>query len=434
MVRPKPKKSGKAELLLFPFKDGKLARTLQTIATALTSGTPSSPPSGDMEFRSGGVLTLGVEMELQLVDATTLHLAPKAEELLKGLASHPKIKPELYRDMIEIVTDKCNDANDIERDLNETVAILSAAAKELGVVLSGTGSHPMSGYSEGGIFPSERYNDLIDRNQWLTRRWKVYGLHIHLGMKSGDECIRFNNFFMPLLPCLLALSSSAPFWQGQDTGLATCRPSAYEALPTAGLPYYVESWQEFTALCSTLRECRAITSLKDLWWDMRPSPAYGTLEIRVCDVPATVGEAVAITAFVHSLAHWFQDHGEWLHQVPQPPHWMMRENKWRVIRHGLDADLVTSADGVNRPVREEIMRWLEKVAPYAQRLGYTSHMQTLHDMCSLGTSSMRQHAVFMQHRKLEEVVDYNIKEFQHKRPLWASAARLKAKDLTSVTA
>jgi carboxylate-amine ligase len=392
------------------------SKALQALASVIAP--PEKERHAPITFRSAGVLTLGVEMELQLIDPDTLYLAPKAEELLKALSGYAKVKPELYRDMIEIVTGKCNNAFEIEKDLNETVTKLDAACRKLGITLSGTGSHPLSGYDDGGIFPSERYNDLIDRNQWLTRQWKVYGLHVHIGMESGDDCIRFNNFFMQLLPCLLALSNSAPFWQGKDTGLATCRPSIYEALPTAGLPYYVQSWQEFSYLCTTLRECRAIKSLKDLWWDLRPSPEYGTLEIRVCDVPATITEAAAITAFIHALAHWFRHHGGWLHQIPQPPHWLMRENKWRVIRHGLAADLVTSPHGENRPVREEIMKWLEKIAPYSDELGYTYYMDIIANICEKGTSSTRQRAIFERCKSLEAVVKHNIEEFEHGMPLW----------------
>ena len=253
------------------------------------------------EFRNNGVLTLGVELELQIIDAASGALAPKADELLKALKPESKVKPELYRDMIELNTSVCGDANEVAADLAATLDRMIAEGEKIGITFASTGSHPVSGYSDSDIYPAERYNDLIDRNQWLTRRWKVYGLHVHIGMESGDECIRFNNFFMRLLPHLLALSSSAPFWQNQDTGLATCRPTTYEALPTAGLPYFVHSWSEFEALCATLRKAKAISSLKDLWWDVRPSPGFGTLEIRVCDSPATLAETVAIVAFIHAL-------------------------------------------------------------------------------------------------------------------------------------
>jgi len=378
-------------------------------------------PSRPVAFRSNGVFTLGVELELQIIDKETLGLAPKAEQLLSLVKLDTKIKPELYTDMIELNTGICTNVHTAEADLSATLDQLTAAGESLSLTFASTGSHPSSRYKEESIYPSERYNYLIDRNQWLTRRWKVYGLHVHLGMQSGEDCIRFNNFFMRLLPHLLALSSSSPFWNGEDTGLASCRPTMYEALPTAGLPYYVHNWGEFTALCDTLTKAKAISSFKDLWWDVRPSPNFGTLEIRVCDSPATLAETMAIVAFIHMLAHWFEDHGQWLHQVPHPPHWVMRENKWRVIRHGLEAELVMDTNGTNKPIIEDIKDWLSKLMPYCDKLGYAPYMQLLHEICAKGNSALRQRQTYGRNLSLDEVIAMNIKEFHHRRPLWETA-------------
>ena len=192
----------------------------------------------------------------------------------------------------------------------------------------------------------------------------------------------------------------------------------YEALPTAGLPYFVQSWSEFTTLCETLRKAKAITSLKDLWWDVRPSPGFGTLEIRVCDSPATLAETVAIVAFIHGLAHWFKDHGDWLSQVPQPQHWLMRENKWRVIRHGMDADLVMNAEGDNQAIREDILGWIEKIEPYAMKLGYVRpHGCAAWDLrqgqqFGPPAISIRQEPI------LARGYRFNMQEFKARRPLW----------------
>jgi carboxylate-amine ligase len=335
-----------------------------------------------IEFLSVGELTLGVELELQIVDAASGELAPQAEAIIDAVNLDEAVKPELYLDMIEVNTAVCSNAEEAEANISRILDRACEAAAELGVGFAGTGSHPKSDYYNSRIHPSDRYDDLIDRNQWLTRRWKVYGLHVHIGMRSGEECIRFNNFFLRLLPHLLALSASAPFWQGQDTGLATCRPTMYESLPTAGLPYPVGSWGEFAGLCNALLKVGAIRSLKDLWWDVRPSPRFGTLEIRICDSPATLAETVAIVAFIHALAHWFRDHGEWLQQVPRPSRWLMRENKWRVIRHGLNAELVLNTDGESRLVTDDIGLWLEKISSSTDRLGYSTFFETLRDICA----------------------------------------------------
>lgn len=372
----------------------------------------------EINFRSNGILTLGVEIELQLVDVFTQNLCSRAEEVLKKTAHIEKIKPEFYLSTIEINTDICNTVQMAETDLTHTLNQLQLATKNMDIQFATTGSHPFSRYSDWIISPTDRYQDLIDRNQWLTRRMSVYGLHVHLGMASGDECIRFNNFFMYFLPHLLALSSSSPFWQGIDTGLSSCRPTTYESLPTAGQPYHVEKWHDFTHIYKTLKLCGSIKSLKDLWWDLRPSPGFGTLEIRVCDGTATLSETVAIVAFIHALAHWFADNGSWLESVASPPYWLSRENKWRSMRYGLEAELVMNTDGKTKLMREDIKEWFEKLQPYIEKLGYQTYFSTLNAIIEYGTSSERQKRVFERTSSFNEVVKHNISEFLLQVPLY----------------
>lgn len=373
----------------------------------------------ETEFCSNGILTLGVEIELQLIDKTSLNLIPKAEEILKiAEQKTKKIKPEFYLSTLEINSDKCPEVHQIEKDLTESYDFITEIADLVDVNLATTGCHPFSRYTDCVITPSKRYSELIDRNQWLTRRMTVYGLHVHLGMKSGDDAIRFNNFFLNFIPHLLALSASSPFWQGDDTGLASCRPTTYESLPTAGSPYRVKNWQEFEQLFNTLKKCQAINSLKDLWWDIRPSPTYGTVEIRVCDGLATLGETLAIVAFIHLLANWFNDNVNWLKQMPTSPMWFSRENKWRAIRHGLDANLVINLDGETQPIRTDIEHWLTMLTDYEKKLGYGKYIADLREIMAKGNSSSRQLKIFAKNGSLQEVVKFNIQEFLARKPLW----------------
>ncbi|MES2606594.1 MAG: YbdK family carboxylate-amine ligase [Pseudomonadota bacterium] len=376
------------------------------------------PVRSEIDFQSAGVLTLGVEVELQLIDKTSMNLVSRAEELLAAGSHISKLKPEFYLSTVEINTGKCGNAHDVEQDLRASMSAVSTVAEQLGIALSTTGAHPFAKYSDCVISPSARYKELIDRNQWLTRRMTVYGLHVHLGMASGDDCIRFNNFFMHFLPHLLALSSSSPYWQGIDTGLSSYRPTTYEALPTAGQPYHVRSWKDFLNLYDSLKKCGSIRTLKDLWWDLRPSPGFGTLEIRVCDGCATLTETMAIVALIHTLAHWFAENGSWLESVSYPPSWVARENKWRVMRHGLNAELVLNPEGKTRLLRDELQEWLEKLQPYARRLGYQRYLACIAVIMKNGNSSERQRQCFAKHGQLEEVVRHNINEFNRTQPLW----------------
>jgi carboxylate-amine ligase len=216
----------------------------------------SDAPQDELRFLTAGVLTLGVEIELQLINPATHNLVPRAQELLDAGQQLKKLKPEFYLSTVEINTDKCDDVQCVERDLAQSLDELQRLSRALGMEFATTGCHPFARYTDCVITPSARYAELIDRNQWLTRRMTVYGLHVHVGMASGDDCIRFSNFFLHFLPHLLALSASSPFWQGDDTGLASCRPATYEALPTAGQPYPVQNWHEFETLYRTLKKCR----------------------------------------------------------------------------------------------------------------------------------------------------------------------------------
>lgn len=373
----------------------------------------------EIYFNSNGVLTLGVEVELQLINSENYNLCSKAAAVLNATSHLEKIKPEFYLSTIEVNTAKCNSTQEVEQDLSDTLASLQLATKDLGILFSATGSHPFSKYSDWIISPTARYQELIDRNQWLTRRMSVYGLHVHLGMSSGEDCIRFNNFFMYFLPHLLALSSSSPFWQGIDTGLASCRPTTYEALPTAGQPYPVRSWQDFENLYKSLKLCGSIKSLKDLWWDLRPSPGFGTLEIRVCDGAATLSETLALVALIHTLAHWFADNGSWLESVAYPPYWLARENKWRAIRHGLDAELVINTEGKTKLMREDIHEWIEKLNPYIKKLKYQNYFSTIKDIMESGTSSERQREAFEGNQSLKDIVKHNVNEFLEQAPLYS---------------
>ncbi len=386
--------------------------------SALFGLSPFSRRKKDTDFYSNGVLTLGAEVELQIINRNSLNLTPQAEELLKIAAPlTKKIKEEFYLSTIEINSGKCADAHEIKKDLSQSFDLINQISNSLKIDLATTGCHPFSRYSDCVITPSLRYSELIDRNQWLSRRITVYALHVHIGMKSGDDTIRFNNFFLKFIPHLVALSASSPFWQGDDTGLSSCRSTTYESLPTAGHPYHVKNWREFEQLYATLIKCKSIGSLKDLWWDIRPSPIYGTLEIRICDGLATLSETIGIVAFIHLLAHWFSDNN-WLEQVPISPMWLARENKWRAIRHGLEAELVENLDGKTKPITKDILEWFERLEPYQKKLGYESYINDLREVMTKGNSSSRQRKVYAKTNSLKDVAKFNVEEFLLRKPIW----------------
>jgi glutamate---cysteine ligase / carboxylate-amine ligase len=372
-----------------------------------------------LEFvRSEQELSIGVELELQVLDANTLLLTPRANDIIE-YRKDKRLEHEFFQSTLEVTTSIGKDVIDIEKDLKMSLVDASLAAAELNLKLGSTGTHPLADYRERLVTPSPRYNQLIDRNQWIIRRMAVYGMHIHLGMVSGDACMRYNYFFMHVLPHILALSGSSPFWQGKYTGLSSCRPTTYESLPTAGMPYLVKDWKGFQNLYHFLCKAKSIMSMKDVWWDLRPSPEYGTLELRFCDEPATLYESVGIIAFVHLLSHWFSEHEEeWATSHAPLKQWIFRENKWRAIRYGLDADIIVSSHGKTKSLKKDILQWVKILEPYAQKLNYGAYLSRISEIVSNGNSACRQHRVFQNTNDVEAVVRHNVSEFEKGVPNW----------------
>jgi carboxylate-amine ligase len=374
---------------------------------------------GGLEFiPSSQELSLGMELELQVLDGDSLLLTPRAAEIIE-VCDDNNIVPEFFQSTIEITSGICHNVQDLQSDVRPSIYKASSKANQFNLKLGSSGTHPLADYRERLVTPSKRYHELIDRNQWLIRRMAVYGMHVHLGMASGDACIRHNYFFMHFLPHILALSGSSPFWQGMYTGLSSCRPTTYEALPTAGMPYLVKDWAEFQKLHSFLLKSKAIQSMKDVWWDLRPSPGHGTLELRFCDEPATLKEALGIVAFIHALAHWFRDNEEeWNHSHTPLKHWIFRENKWRSIRYGLHAQIVVARNGKTQLLYKDIQEWLKVIEPYSKSLRYGEFLNVVREISEKGNSAERQYKVFEATGNLREVIRHNVREFESGDPIW----------------
>jgi carboxylate-amine ligase len=369
---------------------------------------------------SANPLTLGVELELQVLDARSLRLTPRAPEVLDR-AHDLRLDKEMFRSTIELVTGICSTAREAVDDLRATLLNVRKVSDPLGLRFAGTGTHPLADYNDRLVSESERYQQLLDRNQWLIRRMAVYGLHVHVGLPSGDACVRYMNAFLALVPHLIALSASSPFWRGMDTGLCASRPTVYEAHPTSGLPVLVRDWAGFNAVYADMLRTGSIKGMKDIWWDLRPSPAYGTLEVRVCDRPATMAEAGAITAFIHANAAHLRE-VERIEEGPPPElpvRWVLRENKWRALRYGLDASVIDARDMSVRPLRDALLDRLVMLEPFFRAHGDEDHLVCLRDICTRGNSSDRQRAEHARTGHVEDVVRFNVREFEAGAPLWA---------------
>jgi carboxylate-amine ligase len=364
----------------------------------------------DLLFTPSLPLTLGVELELQLIDSESFDLTPRSIELLKLIGDNPYIVPEVMQSMIEIKTDICDNAHVAESELHGHLKLLKQKSDQLGISLACAGTHPTAKHWERKIFPLPRYSELIDRNQFISRRLVIFGLHVHIGVTSGDECIDLMNEFLYELPVLLALSASSPFWEGIDTGLASSRVTLFEAIPTGGHPCQMSSWDDFKYLISALKTAKSITSYKDIWWDLRPSPSYGTLEIRICDGMPTIKENMAIVAFIHCLAAFYMEEIKQGRKRSILPDWIVRENKWRASRHGIDADLIISNGGEHTSLHDYSLKLLKKLDKFFMKYKYEGYKETILSNLQGYTSYQRQKYVFEKTNDLNSVTKLLINE------------------------
>src|SRR5918912_1301484 len=285
-------------------------------------------------FKGSERPTLGVEIEVEVVDeAGGLATDTAATKILAELSECPGYKHELLECTIEVITDVCPTVGHVRRDLGAKVERLTEVAERLGYRIMCSGTHPFSSWTDQTVSPDPRYHRLIDNCQWTARRLLIFGVHTHVGLGSGEEAIAVSNSLATFIPHFLALSSSSPFWQGRDSGLASIRSKVFESLPTAGLPYLLANWGEFQRFMRTLVGAGTLSSIREVWWDIRPHPGFGSLELRICDAIPTMDEICALTAFSQALVVWLSDRYNAGLELPTHQAWAIRENKWRAGRY-----------------------------------------------------------------------------------------------------
>ena len=371
-------------------------------------------------FNSSPAHTLGVEIEMGLVHDETDELECAAPVVLAEVCApypdgaHPRIHRELFQSTLELVTGVCATPAEAHADLAATVAELDPILRRHHLALIGTGVHPFSSWNSLRMTEDERYTRLVERIQWPARRMMIHGVHFHVGVPSGDHAVAVTNALTALLPHFVALSASSPYWFGEDTGLASMRTKVFESMPSASLPPKLVDWAEFEDLAAVLVRAGTIETVKDLWWDIRPSPGWGTVELRMCDGMATLTELSALAALAQAaVAHLCEriDAGQIFDREPD---WVLQENKWRAARYGIDAILV-HADGSTSRLAEDVRTWVSRVRPQARAMGTEADLDRVLDILDHQPSYMRQRAVVAQGGTLRDVVELLRREFAHDR-------------------
>lgn len=371
-----------------------------------------------IDFTSSARTSLGVEWELELIDLDTRELTGASDALLTAISpngdgEHPKAKHELLQSCVEVITGICQTVAEARADLAGTVDELQTIAGERNIGLMCSGTHPITDWSTQRITDNPRYHQLIERNQWMARQLQIFGVHVHCGVRAPEKAIPIVNALLGFLPHFLSLSASSPYWIGSDTGLASYRSKIFEALPTAGLPYQLSGWDEFEKYMEILVESHAIESIREVWWDIRPHPNFGTVELRICDGLPSLDEISAIAALAQCLVERFDRQLDNGYTLPMPRPWLVRENKWRAARYGLDAEIVVDNSGRVQPVIESIHDLVDDLLPLARRLDCTTELELIPKLIERGASYQRQRAAAAAHEgKLEPVVDLLLAEMR----------------------
>ena len=375
-----------------------------------------------IEFKASPSCSLGVEVELQLIDRRTRQLASAATPILGEIGSghpenlHPKAKNELFESCVEIITGICSTVGEAKDDLARTLKEVDDAAAARGLALLCAGSHPFSDWHDQQLSPSPRYAALVHEMQWVARRLQIFGIHFHVGVRSAEKAIAIANALRFYIPHFLGLSASSPFWAGRDTGLASSRSPVFENLPTAGLPYVLAGWDEFESFMTTLLSAGAISSIREVWWDIRPHPDFGTVELRICDGIPTLREVAAVAALAQCLVHRLDTRIDAGDPLYVPRDWTVRQNKWRAARHGLQASVIVDEAGHQRPLGDAVRDLVEELAPVAGALGCAGELRSVLDIVDLGPSYVRQRDLVAAGASLMDVVDSLVDELRTDRP------------------
>lgn len=357
--------------------------------------------------------SIGIEEEYQTIDPVTRDLRSHlgAEIIEKGktlLKEH--VKAEMHQSVVEVGTGVCRNIREARGELAGLRQQIIGLARDNGLLVAASGTHPFADWRKQKIYPDERYETIVEDLQVVARANLIFGLHVHIGIEDREEQIHLMNAVRYFLPHILALSTSSPFWLGMDTGLKSYRCKVFENFPRTNIPDTFTSWAEYDAFVNLLIQTNCIDNAKKIWWDIRPHPNFPTLEVRVCDVPLRLDETIAIAALIQATMAKLSQ----LHAANQSfrlyGRALIMENKWRALRYGVDGDLIDFGKQTEVPLRDLMDEYLAFVDDVVDELGSRREIDYIHTMLKRGTGADRQLNVFRETGDLIQVVDYIVAE------------------------
>ena len=342
-----------------------------------------------------------------IVDAETLDLSNSIEGLLADLrdaGTQGEVKPELMESVCEIATTPCRNTREVGEQLRALRRTVQRVATERGLRIGSAGTHPFALWEDQRIVSRPRYRDLIAGLQFVARQEIIFGIHVHVGVDDPDKAIHVTNGMRVHLPLLLALSANSPFWRGDQTGLDSTRTPIFRAFPRVGIPPRYDDFEDWSARIDFMTGSRVIRDYTYLWYDVRPHPNFGTVEVRVMDSQTRVEHTIALAGLIQAMVKELAEHYDAGSQLSRYPYEMLDENKWLAARHGLGGSLVDLPDIGRVPVPDLARRLLERLAPHAEELGSTEDLECIEDILENGNGASRQAVVYEANHDLREVV------------------------------
>jgi carboxylate-amine ligase len=339
-----------------------------------------------------------------ILDAETLELANAIETLLEdGEVEAGEIKPELHESVLEVATDPCKNTAEAAAELRGLRSAVRENAAAKGYTIGSAGTHPFAMWEDQRIVARPRYRDLIAALRFVARQEVIFGIHVHVGVEGADRAIHIVNGMRVHVPLLLALSGNSPFWRAEPTGMASTRTPIFRQFPRVGIPPRYSSWDDYAERVSFMVDCGVIEDYTYLWYDVRPHPNFGTIEVRVMDAQTRVEHTLGLAALVQCLVKELAEHFDAGGQLSSYPYEMLDENKWIAARHGLEGELIDLPKQDRVGVRELGRRLLDRMREHAQDLGSDHELEAVEDLLRNGNGAERQLVVYEANHDLREV-------------------------------
>jgi len=357
--------------------------------------------------------TLGVEEEYMVLDPQTRELKSHEQKIvIEGQKMiKDKVKAEMHQAVVEVGTDICQDIDEAYKDVSTLRKTISHIAGDLGLWVGASGTHPFSHWERQLITDHVRYNEIVNELQEAARSNLIFGLHVHVGMEDRKMAIHIANSARYFLPHVYALSTNSPFWEGRKTGYKSFRTKVFDKFPRTGIPDYFESIEAYDNYVKLLIKTNCIDNAKKIWWDLRVHPFFNTVEFRICDVPMTVEETIAITALFQAIcAKLYKLRNQNMNFIMYHRA-LINENKWRAGRYGIDGTLIDFGKESEVNTRVLIYELLDFVDDVVDQLGSRHAINLVHKILEQGTGADRQMAVYEKTKSLSDVVDFIHSQF-----------------------